>query len=132
MSLTLTAISVGIVAAVATLTIHQSKINRVRSDKARMMMETEKLVQKFAKDAEEAILSKTIKEEADLALAEVQRRVEEVSRRSAESKAFSILQLMESTSSEPTPYINPSWVPETKYCPSTRRPRKILVDIPLD
>jgi hypothetical protein len=129
MSLTLTAISVGIVAAVATLTIHQSKINRVRSDKARMMMETEKLVQKFAKDAEEAILSKTIKEEADLALAEVQRRVEEVS---AESKAFSILQLMESTSSEPTPYINPSWVPETKYCPPTRAPRIILIDIPLD
>jgi hypothetical protein len=50
MSLTLTIASVAVIAAGVTLTVHQSKINRVRSDKAKMMQETMELAQERAED----------------------------------------------------------------------------------
>jgi hypothetical protein len=51
---------------------------------------------------------------------------------SIQSSLIQILQSIESTDSYPMSHTIPSWVPETKYHPPTGRPRKILIDIPLD
>jgi Flp pilus assembly protein TadB len=88
MSLALTIASVAVIAAGVNLTVHQSKVNRIRSAKAKMMQETTELIQKRAEDEESANRAKARKEKNDRALAELQGILDEVTRRSEERKAF--------------------------------------------
>jgi uncharacterized membrane-anchored protein YjiN (DUF445 family) len=65
MSLTITLASVAVIAAGVTLTVNQVKVNRVRSDKAKMMRETTELAQKLKEDEESANRAKARKEKRE-------------------------------------------------------------------